>query len=68
MNKPYFQKWCVANVAMHFKKLKGCVKTESGKKFIMPGERFMPLTNELRFTFLGYAEPLFDIEKGDGKR
>ena len=63
MNKPYLNKWCIANVHMHFKKLKGHVKTESGKRFIKPGERFMPLTDQLQFTFIGYADPLFEIEK-----
>lgn len=66
MNKPYYEKWCTANVFIMFKKLKGCVKTESGKKSIQPGEKFMPLNNNLQFTFLGFSDPLFtiDYEKG----
>lgn len=61
MNKPYFMKWCIANVAMSFPKLKGCVETENRKRFIMPGQRFKPLNNNLKFKFLGYHEPLFEI-------
>lgn len=61
MNKPYFQKWCIANVPMTFPKLKGCVETENRKRFIMPGQRFKPLNNNLQFKFLGYHEPLFEI-------
>lgn len=52
---------------MKFKKLKGCVKTESGKKSIQPGEKFMPLNNDLQFEFLGYADPLFFIDKEGGE-
>lgn len=61
MNKPYFQKWCIANVSMTFPKLKGCVETENRKRFIMPRQRFKPLNNNLQFKFLGYHEPLFEI-------
>ena len=67
MNKPYYKKWCTAHVVMLFKKLKGCVKTESGKRLIQPGEKFMPLDNNLRFKFLGYADPLFSIDEEGGE-
>lgn len=66
MNKPYYQKWCTANVVMLFKKLKGRVTTESGKKMIYPGEKFMPLNNDLQFKFLGYHEPLYSIDSNEG--
>lgn len=66
MNKPYYKKWCTANVVMLFKKLKGCVTTESGKKMIYPGEKFMPLNNDLQFKFLGYQKPLFSIDGKEG--
>lgn len=66
MNKPYYMKWCVARVFMKFPKLTGCVKTESGKKEIYPGERFMPLNNNLQFSFIGYANPMFTIEGEEG--
>lgn len=69
MNKPYYKKWCTSNVVMQFKKLKGCVKTETGKRMILKGEKFMPLNNNLQFTFFGCADPLFsiDIEEGGDK-
>lgn len=62
MSKDYYMKWCTAHVFMHFRKLKGCVETKSGKRFISPGEKFKPLNNELQFTFIGYANPMFTID------
>lgn len=66
MYKPYYMKWCIAHVMMFFPKLKGCVKTESRKRFIYPGEGFMPLNNDLQFTFIGYANPMFTIDGQEG--
>lgn len=68
MNKPYYKKWCIANVVMTFPKLKGFVETENRKKTIMKGQKFKPLTNELKFTFIDYNEPLFEIvDEGETK-
>lgn len=66
MNKPYYKKWCTANVVMQFKKLKDCVITESGKRMIEPGQKFMPLNNNLQFTFFGFSDPLFTIDDEEG--
>lgn len=57
----YKDKKCIANVFIRFKKLKGCVKTQTGKKSVMPGEWFVPLTDSLEFQYLGYANPLFSV-------
>lgn len=43
MSKDYYMKWCTAHVFMHFRKLKGCVETKSGKRFISPGEKIQAL-------------------------
>lgn len=68
MNKPYYQKWCIANVAITFPRLKGFVETETNKRTILRGQKFKPLTNELNFKFIGYHEPLFEIiEEGGGQ-
>ena len=40
-------KWYIADVVILFDKLKGNVKTESGKRFIYPGEWFMPLQDSM---------------------
>ena len=66
MNKPYYKKWCTAHVVMKFKKLKDCARTESGKRMIEPGQKFMPLNNDLQFTFLGFSDPLFTIDDEKG--
>ena len=61
-NKPYYQKWCIAKVIMLFPKLKGCVETETKRRMIYPGERFKPLNNNLQFHFIGYANPMYEID------
>lgn len=38
-------KWYIADVVILFSKLKGNVKTESGRRLVHPGEWFMPLTD-----------------------
>lgn len=50
-------KWCIAHVFMTFKKLKGACKTESGKKSIMAGEWFMPLSEDIQFKWLSLSTP-----------
>ena len=40
-------KWYIADAVILFDKLKGNVKTESGKSFIYPGEWFMPLQDNM---------------------
>lgn len=67
--KDYKGKWCIARVHIVFPKLKGCVKTKSGKRFISPGERFMPLKEELEFTYFGdmVERPFEIIEEGASK-
>ena len=40
-------KWYIADAVILFDKLKGNVKTESGKSFIYPGELFMPLQDNM---------------------
>ena len=66
MNKPYYKKWCTAHVVMLFKKLKDCVRTENGKRMIYPGQKFVPLNNNLQFKFLGFSDPLFSIDDEEG--
>jgi hypothetical protein len=41
MNNNPINKWCITHVVMQFEKLKGAVKTESGKKSITAGEWFI---------------------------
>ena len=43
----------VANCVVCFKKLKGNVKTQTGKKMLTAGKWFIPLSNNLKFTWFG---------------
>lgn len=57
MEESILNKWCIAHVFMSFKKLKGCVKTESGSRSIMAGEWFMPLSENMSFEWLCMSTP-----------
>ena len=49
-------KWKTALVTILFKKLKGCVKTETGKRMVRPGEHFMILSDNARGTWIGLCD------------
>ena len=61
--KSILNKWCIAHVFMTFSKLKDHCKTEDGRRSVLPGEWFMPLSEDLRFRWLSLNTPktLFHI-------
>ena len=46
-------KWKTALVPILFKRLKGCVQTETNKRYVRPGELFMVLSDEAQGTWIG---------------
>lgn len=49
--------WYIAHVIIVFSKLKGQVKTESGRKMVYPGEWFMPLVESPKGRWISSYTP-----------
>ena len=45
-----------ANCVISFKKLKGVVKTETGKRMLTAGQWFIPLQKNIQFTWFGISQ------------